>query len=39
MFTAVDFLLHVNSIHANLQLHPVMWCFGLSAIELPAVRA
>ena len=37
MFTAVDSLLHVNSIHANLQLHPVMWCCGMSTIEFPAL--
>ena len=37
MFTAV-FSAFCNSIHANLQLHPVMWCCGMSAIELPAVH-
>ena len=38
MFTAVDLLLHVNFIHTNLQLHPVMWGCGMSAIVLPAVH-
>ena len=42
MFTAVDVLPHGNSVHANLQLsydNTVMWCCGMSAIELPALCA